>query len=314
MSDETVELGSQEVEQAEATADEQLSALGNDDAEGSPQESVEEVVEQVSIDDLMGETKAPDDEQAKKNNLYAQNRIMSKKLKQLEQAVETGKLPEDYAYKSESNVSEPDLKEFHSRLYDDYDGDIDLMKLHFQQALRKYDQHASNETKAQEQHNERVRQDVLARKANDEAFIASIEQHKAIVPNLDQSLIKAEEKLGVNDFEAVRGALSNDIAPLVLGVIGTNDKVYGELVEAAQKGQLATIQYLTRLEDKIKGNLNSKNTVSKAGGESPLSGGNSSVIDYDAEIQKVLQDPKMRGMKGVNRLKELRKAKASLSA
>ncbi|MCP4927542.1 MAG: hypothetical protein GY918_00610, partial [Gammaproteobacteria bacterium] len=126
MSDSNVELGSQEVEQAEATADEQLSALGNDDAEGSPQESVEEVVEQVSIDDLMGETKAPDDEQAKKNNLYAQNRIMSKKLKQLEQAVEAGRLPEDYAYKSESNVSEPDLKDFQSRLYDDYEGDTNL--------------------------------------------------------------------------------------------------------------------------------------------------------------------------------------------
>jgi len=314
MSDSIVELGSQEVEQAEAVADEQLSALGNDDAEGSPQESVEEAVEQVSIDDLMGETKAPDDEQAKKNNLYAQNRIMSKKLKQLEQAVETGRLPEDYAYKSEANVSEPDLKDFQSRLYDDYEGDTNLMLAHYQDSIRKFERHTSNETKAQEQHNERVRQDVLSRKANDEAFIASIEQHKAIVPNLDQSLIKAEEKLGVNDFEAVRGALSNDIAPLVLGVIGTNDKVYGELVEAAQAGQLATIQYLTRLEDKIKGNLSSKNTVSKAGGESPLTGGNSSVIDYDAEIQKVLQDPKMRGMKGVNRLKELRKAKASLSA
>ena len=57
MSDSTVELGSQEVEQAEAIADEQLSELGNNETEDSTQESVEEAVEQVSIDDLMGETK-----------------------------------------------------------------------------------------------------------------------------------------------------------------------------------------------------------------------------------------------------------------
>jgi hypothetical protein len=313
MSDSTVELGSQEVEQAEAIADEQLSELGNNETEDSTQESVEEAVEQVSIDDLMGETKAQDDEQHKKNNLYAQNRIMSKKLKQLEQAVEQGKLPEDYAYKPQGDVSEPDLKDFQGRLYDDYEGDTSLMLAHYQDSIRKFEQHRSSDKQAREQHNEQVLKNVQAQKANDEAFIASIDKHKAIVPNLDQSLIRAEEKLGVNDFEAVKNAIGNENAPLVLGVIGTNDKVFDDLVQAAQNGQLSIIQYLTRLEDKIKNNLSSKNTVSKAASESPLSGGNSSVIDYDAEISKVFKDPKMRGMKGINRIKELRKAKASLA-
>jgi hypothetical protein len=164
----------------------------------------------------------------------------------------------------------------------------------------------------EQSHNEQLLKQVQADKVADEQFISSIDGLRGRIPDIDQSLEKAEAVLGVNDFEAIRGFVGGNAA-LVLGVIGANAEVQAELSEAAATGHTPTlIKYLTRLEDRIVSNLPSK-TVSKAGGETPLGGGSGSMIDYDAEIAKVFNDPAMKGMKGVNRIKELRAARDSLA-
>jgi hypothetical protein len=313
MSGTEVELGSQDIEQTEALANEQLSALGNDEAEGSTQESAEEAIEQVSINDLAGETKALDSEK-KTNNLYAQNRVMSRKLKELESQIEAGNLPPEHAFKPVEKGDRPKLTDFvnDTRLYDEFNGSEALALASFNEAKEEWAESRSSLATQEQSHNEQLLKQVQADKVADEQFIASIDGLRGRIPDIDQSLEKAETVLGVNDFEAIRGAVGGNAA-LVLGVIGANAEVQAELSEAAATGHTPTlIKYLTRLEDRIVSNLPSK-TVSKAGGETPLGGGSGSMIDYDAEIVKVYNDPAMRGMKGVNRIKELRAARDSLA-
>ena len=72
------------------------------------------------------------------------------------------------------------------------------------------------------------------------------------------------------------------------------------------------MQYITRLGDGAVSRLPQK-TVSRAGGESPLSGGSHKTIDFDAEIAKVGSDPKLTGMERINKIKELRAQKDSAS-
>ena len=302
---------SQEIERAETLATEQLSELGSEQVEDSTQEAAEETLEQVSINDLVGETQAQDADQKEKNRLYAENRVKSRQLKELKAQVESGQLPPDLAYKPEEESKEPQLVDFQSRLYDDFDGDTTLMSLAYQEALRKYDRHQETVSRQSREHVERVQSQLQADTEADAKFVSQVEAMRSQIPEIDESLIAAERLLGVQDFEAIRKTVG-DNAPLVLGVIGTNRQVQAELAQVTAKRSLPElVRYLTRLEDKVLSNL-SRKTVSKAQGESPLSGGTSSITDFDAEIAKVLNDPAMRGMKGVKRIKELRAQKASL--
>lgn len=305
MSDAEVEKVSQDVEQIESEDTEQHLLTGVDSVEDSTQESAEET-QTVSLNELVGETKADDSEQRERNKLYAQNRVMSRKLKQLEAQAEANQLPPEHAFKPVDDVVEPKLTDFQNRLYDDFEGDANLMLAHFNEARRQYDSAGVAVKAQQDQHNKKVLANVREQQARAESFIANVEKTRKLVPDIDDSLVKAEDMLGAQAFENIRNEVGEN-APLVLAVLGSDKKKFNELAELNQNGTVnQIIRFLTRLEDDIVSKLPSKNTISKARGETPLSGGTGSVIDYDAEISKVFNDPKMKGMKGVNRVRELR--------
>lgn len=306
MSDTEVEKVDQELEQVEDAVTEQQESAGADGAEGSPQESIEETIETISLNELVGETQTQNDsEQKEKNKLYAQNRVMARKLKQLEAQAEAGQLPPELAYKPSEDVEEPQLADFQARLYDDFEGDTNLMLAHFGEARRKFDGVGATAKAQQAQHNEKVLADVREQQARAESFVANVDKTRKLVPDIDDSLVKAEDMLGTQAFENIRNEVGEN-APLVLAALGSNKQKFNELMELNQNGTVnQLVKFLTRLEDDILRKLPSK-TVSKAQSETPLSGGTGSVIDYDAEIAKVFNDPKMRGMKGVHRVRELR--------
>ncbi len=302
---------SQEIEQTETLATEQLSELGSEQVEDSTQEAAEETLEQVSINDLVGETQAQDEEQKERNRLYAENRVKSKQLKELKAQVESGQLPPDLAYKPQEESQEPQLVDFQSRLYDDFDGDTTLMSLAYNEALRKYDRQQEAVSRQSREHVERVQAQLQADTEADAQFVSQVEALRGQIPEIDESLIAAERLLGVQDFEAIRKTVGSN-APLVLGVIGADRKVQAELAQATATGDMpALVRYLTRLEDKIVNNM-SRKTVSKATGETPLAGGSQSMIDYDAEIIKVMNDKSMTGMERVKRKHELEAQRDSL--
>ncbi len=311
MSDTLVEKVTEENEAIEASVSEQLESAAVDDVEGSTQEPAEETVETIGLDDLVGETKAQaDDEQKEKNKLYAQNRVMSKKLKHLEEQIDKGVIPEEYAFKPQQAQPEPELADFQSRLYDDFEGDTNLMLAHFNEAQRKYSQSHQSVSQQEEAHKAQLKQQLAMAQQAEESFLGNVERLQKVIPTIDTGLQKAEQLLGETDFNAIRDAVG-DNAPLVLGLIGTNKDVQANLMQAVQGGQTSLIKYLTRLEDDAVKRLPQK-TISKAPSDTPLSGGTSKTIDYDAEIQKVKNDPKLRGMPAVKKLKELRAAKAAL--
>ena len=242
---------SQEIERAETLATEQLSELGSEQVEDSTQEAAEETLEQVSINDLVGETQAQDADQKEKNRLYAENRVKSRQLKELKAQVESGQLPPDLAYKPEEESKEPQLVDFQSRLYDDFDGDTTLMSLAYQEALRKYDRQQEAVSRQSREHVERVQSQLQADTEADAKFVSQVEAMRSQIPEIDESLIAAERLLGVQDFEAIRKTVG-DNAPLVLGVIGTNRQVRAELAQATARGSMPElVRYLTRLEDKV---------------------------------------------------------------
>ena len=311
MSDNLVEKVTEETELTETVETEQQEAAAADLAEGLTQEPAEEAIETIGLDDLVGETKAQaDDEQKEKNKLYAQNRVMSKKLKHLEEQIDKGVIPEEYAFKPQEAQPEPDLADFQSRLYDDFEGDTNLMLAHFNEAQRKHSQTHQSVSQQKEAHTAQLKQQLAIAKQAEESFIGNVERLQKVIPTIDTGLQKAEQLLGETDFNAIRDVVG-DNAPLVLGLIGTNKDVQANLMQAVQGGQTSLIKYLTRLEDDAVKRLPQK-TISKAPSDTPLSGGTSKTIDYDAEIQKVKNDPKLRGMPAVKKLKELRAAKAAL--
>jgi len=311
MSDAESREVSQENEVIETEATEQLDLPAGEQAEGSTQESTEETFEPIDLNDLVSETKAEDDSTKKQlDNAHAKARVYRNKLKQLEDQVSKGEIHSEYAFKGEDVGQEPTLDSFQSRLYDDFEGSTELMLAHFNEARRIYDSKTQGVSTQREQHLEQVKQSIKLEQEAADRFDTQTESFKKYVPDIDDSLAKAEKLLGEADFNAIRGVVG-DNAPLVLGVIGENKDVQLALQEAAATGNQAhLIKYLTRLEDRVSNNLPRK-TVSKAGSESPLSGSVSKNIDYDAEIARISSDPSIKAMDRVNQIKELRRQKNS---
>jgi len=311
MSDAESREGSQEVDLSQLDTSEQLEPSADGQVEDSTQEPTEEVFETVELNDLVGETKAESDEEKEKNKLYASNRVMSKKLKQLEEQVSQGNIPSEFAFNPDDIGEEPSIKDYQARLYDEFDGSEAIMIAKYQEDLRKFERKTQGISTQREQHLDSVKQHIQAEREAESQFDASTESLRKIVPTIDDSLVKAEQLLGERDFNAIRDTVGAN-APLVLGLIGTNKQVQMELSDAVSQGSNALVKYLTRLEDSAVSRLPQK-TVSRAGGESPLSGGSHKTIDFDAEITKVGSDPKLTGMERVNKIKELRAQRDSAS-
>ena len=314
MSDNLVEKVTEETELTETVETEQQEAAAADLAEGLTQEPAEEAIETIGLDDLVGETKAQDeaeDEHQKQlNNAYAKGRVTRKRLKHLEEQINQGNIPEELAFKPQEPKSAPQLSDFQSRLYDDFDGEPLVMVEAYKEAVREHEKSHQSVAQQEEAHNAQVKQYLAMQNQAEENFIGNVERLQKVIPTIDTGLQKAEQLLGETDFNAIRDVVG-DNAPLVLGLIGTNKDVQANLMQAVQGGQTSLIKYLTRLEDDAVKRLPQK-TISKAPSDTPLSGGTSKTIDYDAEIQKVKNDPKLRGMPAVKKLKELRAAKAAL--
>ncbi len=295
MSDNLVDEVTEENDVVEEVVDEQLESPAGDDAEDSTQETAEETIETISINDLGGETQAQSDEEDKQkqqkelNNVYARTRKAKKRLKQLEEQVESGTLPQEFAYKPQEAKPEPQLAEFQNRLYDDFEGDSNLMLAHFNEARRQYDASHQSDKQAMQAHNDSLREQIRLEREAEERFQANVEQFAAVVPDLDDGLAKAEKLLGEQDFNSVR-SIVGDNAPLVLGLIGANKDVQNGLQQAvfnATQAQNPTelIKYLTRLEDKVSSGL-PRNKISKAKAETPLSG-SPNVDQFEKQLKNI---------------------------
>ncbi len=132
MSDAESREGSQEVDLSQLDTSEQLEPSADGQVEDSTQEPTEEVFETVELNDLVGETKAESDDEKdrkEKNKLYASNRVMSKKLKQLEEQVLQGNIPSEFAFNPDDIGEEPSIKDYQARLYDEFDGSEAIMIL-----------------------------------------------------------------------------------------------------------------------------------------------------------------------------------------
>jgi len=293
MSDNLVDEVTEETDVVEEVVDEQLDSLAGDDAEDSTQEAAEETIETISINDLGGETQAQSEEEDKHqkelNNAYAKTRKAKKRLKQLEEQVESGTLPQEFAYKPQEVKPEPQLAEFQNRLYDDFEGDANLMLAHFNEARRQHDASNQSDKQAMQAHNDSLREQIRLEREAEERFQTNVEQFAAVVPDLDDGLAKAEKLLGEQDFNSVR-SIVGDNAPLVLGLIGANKDVQNGLQQAvfnATQTQNPTelIKYLTRLEDKVSSGL-PRNKISKAKAETPLSG-SANVDQLDKQLKNI---------------------------
>ena len=274
MSDNLVDEVTEENDVVEEVVDEQLDSLAGDDAEDSTQEAEEETIETISINDLGGETQAQSEEEDKHqkelNNAYAKTRKAKKRLKQLEDQVESGTLPEQFAYKPQEVKAEPQLAEFQNRLYDDFEGDPNLMLAHFNEARRQHEASHQSDKQAMQAHNDSLREQIRLEREAEERFQTNVEQFE-------------------QDFNSVR-SIVGDNAPLVLGLIGANKEVQNGLQQAvfnATQTQNPTelIKYLTRLEDKVSSGL-PRNKISKAKAETPLSG-SANVDQYDKQLKNI---------------------------
>ena len=316
MSDAESREGSQEVDLSQLDTSEQLEPSADGQVEDSTQEPTEEVFETVELNDLVGETKAESDDEKEKNKLYASNRVMSKKLKQLEEQVSQGNIPSEFAFNPDDIGEEPSIKDYQARLYDEFDGSEAIMIAKYQEDLRKFERKTQGISTQREQHLDNIKQHIQAQNDAISQFEADTENLRKFVPNIDDGLAKAEQLLTPADFNAIRKAAKAN-APLVLGLIGTNKQAQIGLAKAVEeqasgRDDFAVVQYITRLGDGAVRRLPQK-TVSRAGGESPLSGGSHKTIDFDAEIAKVGSDPKLTGMERINKIKELRAQKDSAS-
>ena len=295
MSDNLVDEVTEENDVVEEVVDEQLDSPAGDDAEDSTQEAAEETIETISINDLGGETQAQSEEEDKQkqqkelNNIYAKTRKATKRLKQLEEQVESGTLPEQFAYKPQEVKPEPQLEEFQNRLYDDFEGDPNLMLAHFSEARRQHEASQQSDKQAMQAHNDLFKEQLRLQGEAEERFESNIKEFSKVIPDLDDGLAQAEKLMSVEIFNEIR-AFTGDNAPLVLSRIGASKKVQEELGNLYAEAERTRVgykvqKYLTRLEDELSNSL-PRNKISKAKAETPLSG-SANVDQYDKQLKNI---------------------------
>jgi len=315
MSVDTDEQKLQDESEIEQISAEQLADAGAEAVESSTQDDAEEVIEQIDAASLAGTQ--PEENNADKsehNRLYAENRIAKKKLKQLEEQLDNGVIPESHAYKPDKVTEKPRVADFvnQDRLYDEFNGSEAIALAAYNEALSDWQESSSSVEQGRTKHLENVRAQTQAQIAAEEAFEKSVVEHRKMVKNIDDSLEKAERLLG-NDFNFVRDIVGGDNAALVLAVIGSNAKEQQDFIQVAQQAITSSnpnglIKHLALLEQRVMSNLPSAKTISTAASETPVDGGGSGMSDIDAKMQKAAD---AGNTKEYQRLKAIKKGKAA---
>ena len=314
MSVDTDEQMTQVESNDEQIAAEQLADAGAEAVETSTQDVAEEAVEQVSAADLAGTQPEKEKADKERNRVYAENRVNKKRIQELEKQVESGVLPEGYDYKPSETIEKPRLTDFKARLYDDFEGDSQLMALAYQEAKEDWQDSQRGIETGRQEHIDNVKRQIVAQRESEEAFEASIDEHRKVVANIDDSLIKAERLLGRDDFNVIRNMVGTENAALVLAVIGDNNNEQQAFMQVAQNAvatgnQFALVKHLAQLESRILSNLPSATKISTATTESPVDGGNASgTSDIDAKMEKAA---KARDHKEYRRLKAIKEGKVA---
>jgi hypothetical protein len=275
---------------------EQLAEAGADATELSTQDNAEAEIEQISAADLAGSQPETDEADKERNKLYAENRVAKKRLKELERQVDSGNIPDSYAFKPSETVERPKLTEYvnEERLYSEFNGSEALALAAYNEAKELYSEKNGSVESERVAHAESVKRQIAAQMAAENAFDESIAKHSKVVNNIDTSLERAESLLGERDFNTVRDIVGGDNAALVLATIGANDKVQAEFMEVAsqaiQTGNINLMgKHLARLEDRIVSNLPSAKTISTAASENPVGGDGADLSDLDKKMNAAAQ-------------------------
>ena len=216
---------------------EQLAEAGADAAELSTQDNAETEIEQISAADLAGSQPETDEADKERNKLYAENRVAKKRLRELEKQVDSGNIPESYAFKQSETVERPMLTDYvnEERLFSEFIGDSAVALAAYNEAKESYSEKNGSVESERAAHAESVKRQIAAQMAAETAFDESIAKHSKVVNNIDASLERAESLLGERDFNTVRDIVGGDNAALVLATIGANDKVQAEFMEVANQ-------------------------------------------------------------------------------
>lgn len=307
MSDAEVKQMTDEQESGEQMDASQLAETGVSNPDESTQESAgteQEEVEQIDLSTLAGTQ--PEKTEKEHNNLYASNRVKTKKLKDLEAQIASGNVPDAHAFKPEAQSEKPKLADFVSDdvLFDKYGSSEAIALAAYNEAKEDWNAHGSTVVNQRTAHNEQLVSNVQGQIAQEEAFESNIEKHRGAIKGLDDSLAHAEKLFGEADFNLIRDHVG-DNAPLVLAVLGSNSAERDAFVSSISGGQASVIKHLTRLEDRIVSNLPSVNKISKSNTETPLGGGNT---DSTGDLQKKIDAAaKSSNVEEYQRLKRIQK-------
>lgn len=290
MSVETDEQMTNDQESSEQIDASQLAEAGASDSTDTTQVDAETdkvEVEQIDLEALAGSQ--PETTEKERNNLFAANRVKTKRLKELEAQLEAGNIPQGHEFKPEGQGEKPKVADFVNDdvLYDKFGGSENVALAAYQEAKEDWNAHGTTVGNQTTAHNKQMADNVRFQIAQEETFEGNIDKHRKTIKGLDDSLASAEKIYGEGDFNAIRDAVG-DNAPLVLAVLGSNNGERDALAAAvATNNQAHIIKHLTRLEDKILNNLPSVNKISKANSETPLGGGsNDTGGNLQAKIDK----------------------------
>jgi len=271
---------------------EQLADAGAKAAEDQTHDPVDSEIEQIDVEALAGTQPEKKEAEKEHNRLYAENRVKTKRLRQLQAQLENGVIPESHAFKPQEAKEKPKLDDFvkGDRFYDDFNGNEAIALAAYQEAKEEWQSGSKSVDAQKEEHLATLRERTMAEIAREEAFDESVAKFGKSVKGLDDSLSKAEKLLGERDFIAVRDVIG-DNAALVLAVIGSNAKEQRDFLAVADKAAVtgdptAIIKHLTLLEHRVLSNFPSAKTISNAASEKPVGGGEKVDSNLDALIDK----------------------------
>lgn len=305
---ETIEVQDKVDLPVDEIATEQQDAEGSESAEVSTPDTAEVEVEPVDIETLAG-TQPESDAGKEHNKLHASIRVKTKRLKELEAAIERGEVPTDHAFKPKAQAEKPKLTDFtnEERLYDEFGGNAQVALAAYNEAKEEWEGQTGSLKEQEAAHNENLKAQIQAEIEKEQAFEAAIEKHSKYVRNLSESVDSATELLGEPAVAAIRDAIGEN-SPLVLATLGKSGAEYAALQEVVKTGNPnAVVRHLTRLEDKILANLPSTK-ISRATPETPLgSGAGAFVGDIDEKMRKAAS---AMDFKEYERLKAIKKAQS----
>lgn len=289
MSDDNVNLQESEEQVVEDALIETGGAPEGEESEALTQGAAEDQGQDlIDLESMTLGTQTPKEESDKHemNRAHAAMRIKQKAAKQ--------KLEDNKFTPADADAKKPKRVDFlnQTRIYDEFDGDSELARAAYEDALDDYNEQAKSSVATQRKDTQ-AEHDYLESLSNvEDAFEANAKAVSGRVAGFEVKVSKANDYLGYENAMAIKQNYPQ-AAPLMLAMLGSSKELSNKIVGYANAGnQAAAFRELAKLELQATKAMTPAKTLSTAPEEVAVAGETSSITSLEKAMDDAANDPK----------------------